>query len=107
MQTLVQVIVDGDGDGEPLAPHSIVGEVEGQEEWLESGDGGDGGQAKASAVTDAQGVAHPLCDGVWNGVGDIHCATLPANKGIHASLIFCQQGHTNLINILPTTCTFH
>ena len=42
MQTLVQVVVDGDGDGQALAAHRVVGEVEGEEEGLEGGDGGDG-----------------------------------------------------------------
>ena len=94
MQTLVQVVVDGDGDGQALATHSVVGEVEGEEKGLEGGDGGDGRQAKAGAVADAHGVAHPLRDGVWHSVGNIQLATCPANTLLTEDMSLALQTHT-------------
>ena len=76
MQTLVQVVVDGDGDGEPLTTHSVVWEVESQEERLEGGDAGDGREAKASCVADTQRVAHPFGDCVRSGVGQVQVSRL-------------------------------
>ena len=107
MQTLVQVVVDGDGDGQALATHSVVGEVEGEEKGLEGGDGGDGRQAKAGAVADAHGVAHPLRDGVWHSVGNIQLATCPANT--HFSLRICHLPckHTHLTEDMSLALQTH
>lgn len=78
MQTFLEIVVDSDGNGKALPAHSVVGQVEGQEERLEGRDGGHGGQTKTGKLTQADGVTHPLRDGVGNSATQLHRPRFPA-----------------------------